>query len=245
MKSFKIFNLYEIIWFISLVLFSIIIPPIIEIFILNNSISWDYYVTTIATICGAISVLLVAKGNIFNVPFGIVEVCLFGSLAFVMGYYGDAFMNLLFLLPAICIGGFLWFKKLKNKTEVQMRRLNFYGWLLIIAISLIVGFSIFQGIKYSNISLEEAILDSTTTALQVVAMLLMITRFREQWIIWIAFNILTIILYSYGLSYLTGGVPAHAISTIITYSGYLLNSIYGFIIWTKKTNKEILNKSRE
>ena len=60
-----------------------------------------------------------------------------------------------------------------------------------------------------------------TTMITVAAQLLMILRYREQWILWIGLNILSIVLW------------AENPSMYLMYGAYLLNSVYGFYNWTK------------
>ena len=49
----------------------------------------------------------------------------------------------------------------------------------------------------------------------------MILRYREQWLLWIALNILSIFLW------------AETPAMYLMYSAYLLNSLYGYYNWTK------------
>ena len=68
-------------------------------------------------------------------------------------------------------------------------------------------------------------LDGLTTIIVVAAQLLMILRYREQWVLWIVLNILSIVLWS--------ETPA----MYLMYSAYLLNSLYGYYNWTKLTKQ--------
>ncbi len=72
-------------------------------------------------------------------------------------------------------------------------------------------------------------LDGLTTVIAVVAQLLMILRYREQWLLWIGLNVISIILW---LQAEEGSLPI-----VIMYSAYLLNSIYGYYNWTKLTKQ--------
>ena len=55
----------------------------------------------------------------------------------------------------------------------------------------------------------------------VAGQLLMILRYREQWILWIALNILSIVLW------------AENPSMYLMFGAYLLNSVYGFYNWSR------------
>ena len=64
-------------------------------------------------------------------------------------------------------------------------------------------------------------LDGLTTVITVAAQLLMILRYREQWLLWIALNVLSIALW------------AETPAMYLMYGAYLLNSLYGFYNWSK------------
>ena len=54
----------------------------------------------------------------------------------------------------------------------------------------------------------------------------MVLRYREQWLLWIVLNIISIALW------------AENTAMYVMYSAYLLNSLYGYYNWSKlqKTN---------
>ncbi|EUJ37880.1 hypothetical protein BTHER_03254 [Brochothrix thermosphacta DSM 20171 = FSL F6-1036] len=61
-------------------------------------------------------------------------------------------------------------------------------------------------------------LDSITTAISVVAQILMTLRYKEQWLLWIVVNILSIILW------IIAGNP----SMVAMWVAFLFNSSYGY-----------------
>ena len=69
-------------------------------------------------------------------------------------------------------------------------------------------------------------LDGLTTIITVAAQLLMILRYREQWLLWIVLNVLSILLW------------AEQPAMYLMYSAYLLNSLYGYYNWTKLVKAE-------
>ena len=85
--------------------------------------------------------------------------------------------------------------------------------------------------KYSNYKIEffnniyAYLLDVITTALSINAQILMIYRYKEQWILWIIIDILQIILYS---------INNIIINIVIMWFVFLCNAFYGLFIWYKK-----------
>ena len=72
------------------------------------------------------------------------------------------------------------------------------------------------------------LIDSITTILSIVAFLLQIGRFMEQWILWMIINVFSITMWSLLL-----GTPEGSVTMIIMFSAYLINGVYGFRNWLK------------
>ena len=64
-------------------------------------------------------------------------------------------------------------------------------------------------------------LDGLSTIIVIAAQALMVLRYREQWLLWILLNIISIALW------------AENTSMYVMYSAYLLNSLYGYYNWSK------------
>lgn len=78
-------------------------------------------------------------------------------------------------------------------------------------------------------------MDSTTTTLSVIATLLMLARYSEQWVMWIIVNVASVILWSMALVKGDSG----AVTLIVMWSAYLFNSIYGYINWRRMAKDSI------
>jgi nicotinamide mononucleotide transporter len=70
-------------------------------------------------------------------------------------------------------------------------------------------------------------IDATTNVLSIVATILMVRRFREQWLLYIVLNIFTIAMWTIRS---INGSPDGAMM-IVMWSAYLVNAVYGFIVW--------------
>src|SRR5665647_219124 len=81
---------------------------------------------SVAGITGVICVVLVAKGNIFNYIFGIINVALYAWISFKAHLYGDAVLNALYYFPMQFIGWYIWIKKRESEESVTVvaRRQN-------------------------------------------------------------------------------------------------------------------------
>jgi nicotinamide mononucleotide transporter len=177
----KLFTPYE--WFLILgVLFSNIIYSVLsgELDILGS----------IASVTGLLCVVLVAKGNIWNYLFGLINVSLYAYISFKATAYGDAALNALYYVPMQFIGFIAWVKRGSVGDQVQARRLSSPTRVLVAELCVI-------GILLGALLLRhygggQPFKDSTTTVLSIAAQALMAMAFMEQWVLWIITNIVRI-----------------------------------------------------
>ena len=192
------------------------------------------YIELIAGIVTVISVVLVAYKSTLNYLFGIIAVILYGYIAYVFTNTGEWMLNWIIYLPMNIIGIFLWKSKLNNNKQVIVKALSNKQFLFIIvllilltnlyAMFLLKSQSFFYGEGIHQYHLSKFYVDSFTTIASVIAMILMLLRFKEQWILWILINIFTIVLWCITFN----------ITMIVMWSTLLLNSLYGYYNWNKK-----------
>ncbi len=217
----KDWTLFEKIW---LLLFTVI-----NIFLF---FAWDdTLLGLISSITGMLCVVLVAKGKISNYYFGIIQTSTYAYISYTYGLYGESMLNALFYFPVNIIGIFLWRKHTTDVQvsgeDVEIKRLNKKGWITVISISIVA--SILYAIFLNAIGGQQVRLDSAAVVLSVIAQILMLKRFAEQWILWIAVNILSVALWLITLTQ-SGG---NDWSMLVMWTAFLVNSIYGYINWVK------------
>ena len=95
---------------------------------------------TITAVSGVVCVVLVAKGNIWNYLFGLINVSLYAYVSFKATAYGDAALNALYYLPMQFIGYFAWRKRVDSEI-VKARRLTRYQrlWVALGCVVLIIA----------------------------------------------------------------------------------------------------------
>lgn len=196
----------------------------------------DSLIGLISSMTGMICVVLVAKGKISNYYFGIVQASTYAYISYSYGLYGEAMLNGLFYLPIQFIGIYLWRKNLTTKStvgeDVKVKRLTSKGWITLIAVSVVA--SVIYAYVLSAIGGQQVRLDSVAVVLSIIAQVLMLKRFAEQWVLWIVVNILSIILWIIVLTQ-TGG---NDWSMLVMWSAFLINSIYGYINWLRMQKKQ-------
>jgi len=218
MKDWKI---YEIIW---LALFSAVA---VFLTVTSNGSVFDFSVFLSGVLC----VVLAAKGNIWTYAFGIYNTFSYAWLSYANGLFGEMGLNLFFFAPMTVIGYFMW-KKHMSGHIVEMKKLRratvltiFAGSLASIAVmGWLLSFIPTQNTPY---------IDATTNVLSIVATFLMIMRFKEQWIMYMTLNVFTILMWSIRLA----NGSSEGMMMVVMWSAYLVNSIYGYHVWSAGANK--------
>lgn len=171
--------------------------------------------------------MLAAKGNILTYVFGMYNTLGYAYLAYNNGLYGELGLNMLFFVPMNIVGFVMWRRHVENGKlrMLQMKQSNFA--LLAFACGLAIlglgfGLSLIPGQNSPYI-------DATTNILSIVATILMVKRYKEQWLLYIVLNIFTIIMWT--LRTVNGSSDGPMM--IVMWSAYLINAIYGFTVWHK------------
>jgi nicotinamide mononucleotide transporter len=124
---------------------------------------------------------------------------------------------------------YLWKKHYNQKSEtVKAKKMS----LPVIAVSLVVVGLCIWGYRQVLVWLggNSTWLDSASTAFSLIANALMVLRYREQWVLWIIVDIVTVIMWI---------LASDWIQTTM-WAVYLLNAFYGLYMWTKLNSTENL-----
>lgn len=187
----------------------------------------DSILGMVSGIAGIICNVFVSKGKISNYFFGLIFAYTYFYISLGANFLGEMNTTLYVYIPAQFIGYFLWkanMQKEQNSAAVIAKALTVKGWIGLLAF-LIIGTLLFvELLNYYGGSSTG--LDGLSTIIVIAAQVLMVLRYREQWLLWIALNIISIALW------------AENTSMYVMYSAYLLNSLYGYYNWSKlqKTN---------
>jgi nicotinamide mononucleotide transporter len=217
-KYFKDWDLYEKIWLL-----------ISTIIIITLSIYWkDSIIGVIASLTGVWCVILIAKGKISNYYFGILNVTTYAYVAFHQQYYGEVMLNLIYFFPMQFIGIYLWTKKRTSKTTdsvkvVYMNNKQRIIWTIITIVAIVL-----YGFVLKKLGGNLPFIDSSSTVMSIIAMILMVFVFVEQWILWILVDVVSIIMWVVVM--LKGG---NDIAILIMWTAFLINAIYGLYNWIK------------
>ena len=210
---------WEIIWIISA-----------TVVILATSLYWkDNFLGIVAALTGIWCVILTGKGKISSFYFGTINTILYAVVAWNAKYWGEVMLNLLYYLPTNFIGIYFWKKNFNKETqEVKKEKLSLKSSIFIylgLAISTL-AYGLFLKLLKGTLPF----VDSMSTVFSIFAQILCIKRLREQWILWIIVDVVTVYMWIYAFIQGTGDF-----ATILMWGIYLINAILMFARWTKET----------
>ena len=213
------YTLFEKLFLLSMILTQIVV------FI----IAPDTPLNIIAGLAGVVSVVMCAKGRTMFYFVGFIQTITYLFLAWQNRFYGEVLENLFYFVTMIW-GIFVWkSNEVKNEdgtSDVLAKKFTADQWLL--SIVLTVSATVIMGWCLNFIGSAQAYTDAATNVMAIFAQLLMVRRYREQWIWWFVIDVFCIKLW-----WVAGNW-----SMVAMYIGWTINTVYGYINWSK------LNKAR-
>jgi nicotinamide mononucleotide transporter len=192
-------------------------------------LQWGTWLSVISMLSGLWCVILVAKGRIFNYYVGVVQVVTYAYICYGYQLYGEFQLNLFYFLPMQFVGLYIWHKNKDTtvKDKVIVKFLNNQqrtAWALISIVA--VGC---YAIYLESLGDPYPVIDSASTVLSVIAMVLMAWRYMEQWVLWIVVDIVSVWLWI--LVVMAKGT--NDVALLVMWSAFLINAVYGFVCWIK------------
>ena len=210
----KGYSLFDRLFLIGMLLLQIIV------FILHP----DSLIGIISGISGVISVVLCAKGKISFYYIGFIQTISYLFLAWDNRFYGEVIENMFYLVTMVW-GIFIWQKSLTKtsdgSTQVIVKRFTVSQWILSIIGTTVA--TIIMGYWLNSISSSQPYTDAATNIFAIFAQLLMIKRYKEQWIWWLLIDVLCIKMW-----FVAGNW-----SMVAMYIAWTVNCIYGWYNWSK------------
>lgn len=182
----------------------------------------------IAGIAGVISVVLCAKGKFSFYFIGFVQTISYLILALNARFYGEVIENIWYLVTMIW-GIFVWKDNLSTGEDggQQVESLKFTPMQWFDAIAGTVVATVVMGFMLSAIGSAQAYTDAATNVMAIFAQILMIKRYREQWLWWFLIDVFCIKLW-----WVAGNW-----SMVAMYIAWTINCIYGWMNWSKGAKK--------
>lgn len=176
-----------------------------------------------AVILGIIAVGLVVVRNVWNFPFGIVMVILYGWIFFEAKLYSDMLLQGIFLVMQVQ-GWWSWMGGEKAEDDlIKVRTLTRGQWLWS-AGAQVGGTLLLGGLMQRFTDAALPFLDAFTAVMSVIGQWWLNKRYLENWIFWIIVDVLYLYIY-----------PSRGLyATAFLYLIFLGMAISGYWAWRKK-----------
>ena len=175
----------------------------------------------VSGISGIFAVVLCSQRKFIFYTFAWCQLITYVILAYEQKLYGEIIENIFYAITMV-VGMFMWLSNYDDKKEQVIVRQQKPWELLATFILMFVVIYIF----YSHLNLTDdtqPFLDSATTVPAFIAQLLMIMRYREQWIFWLIIDVGSILMW----------IHAGDWCMVAQFVFWTINCIYGFYKWSK------------
>ena len=152
-----------------------------------------------------------------NYIWGVVSVVALSFLFYQSGLYSSMVLNI-YLIPTLIWGWFRW------RSDAEPRPVTFVGalwWPVYLLITLSVWWTLVQISSYMGATLP--VNDSFILAASILAQFLLDQKKLENWIVWAIINVVAIKTYQ----------EAGLALVAFQYVFFLLNTVWGFVMWNK------------
>ncbi len=180
----------------------------------------------VATILGLTNVYLIVRRNIWNYPFGLAMVILYAKIFYDYKLYSDALLQIYYVVIQL-YGWWYWLRGRQADGLITVARLA-HGQRALTAGIIIVGAAGLGWFMASNTDASVPYWDATTTVMSLMAQFLLSRRCIENWVLWIAVDVLSIGIYTYKELYLTAGL----------YAVFLGMASWGLMAWLRAERRQ-------
>ena len=214
------YNWFERIFMLAMVLLQVVMYCFVP----------DSLIGMVCGIAGVICVVLTAKGKISSYLFNFIQMITYMIICWDAKLFIE-FGEQIFYFVICIFGVFLWKKNMKKNDDgteqVIAKKFKPWHWVATIVVTVVSTFLLGT---FGEVILGSTLpyIDAFTVALAVIAQLLMVWRYREQWAVWIVIDIASLVMF----------VMLGQWSMVVMYVAWTINAFYGWYNWTKLNRVE-------
>lgn len=212
-----------IVWAVSM------LAILLSFFLLGN----DDYLQLSASLLGACSLILIAKGNVLGQFLSVVFSVMYGIISYFTRYYGEMLTYLGMTAPVAIVAIVSWLRHpfRGNHSEVTVNRLALWEYPLLLLISAAVA----AGFYFLLDFLETPNLWWSTVSIltSCLAMLLSIRRSPLYALGYCLNDVVLIVLWS-----LAARTNLEYVAMVVCFAVFLLNDVYGLVNWLRLRKRQ-------
>lgn len=191
------------------------------------------YLSFIASLLGATSLIFNAKGNPTGLVIMIIFSSIYGYISYTFAYYGEMFTYVCMTLPMSAFALYSWLKNPynNNKSEVKIRRITKKDVIFIIPTAIVATFVFYFILNFFNTANIIPSTFSVTTSF--IAVFLTYKRSPYFALAYAVNDIVLIVLWTLAtienISY---------VSVLVCFIVFLVNDLYSFINWRRMEKRQ-------
>ena len=188
--------------------------------LLTCYIMGDTMLALCSGIAGVISVVLCSQKKFAFYFWGILQLITILIISYQSDLYGKVLENFFYLITMF-VGMSVWNKN-KDGNSTAVRTMGWIDYLIFGTIFLPCA----TGMAYmlvNHYNTDQIALDIVTTVIGIIAQIMLVLRFREQWVLWFVLDVLCIVLWAKDGNW----------CLTAQYVFWTINTVYGYICWKK------------
>ena len=201
--------------------------------IIALSIYWkDTAMGIVSAATGVICVVCTGKGKLSAYIFGAVNTLLYAIIAWNARYYGEVMLNALYYFPLQFYGFYVWSRHMNPETkevEKKMMSRKARAAMLVAVAAAVVAY----GFVLQKLGGALPYVDALSTVVSVVAMIISIKMYAEQWVLWIIVDIVTVVMWA-----VTFANGSESIATLLMWIVYLGNAVIMYFKWMREAARK-------
>ena len=227
-KSFGELKWYE--WMMGAVMILIAARAMIIAFIQGSSDgnpAWLTIINFISAVCGVLCIFFCAKASISNFVFATVNTLVYSVYLVYWHIWGTAALEILFYIPMNFISWYAWVKHRDEVLTHKTKAKRLTAAQNVLCTATVIGSAVIYHWILVKLGGEVAWFDAFTLSIGIVATVLELLRYREQYVWWIITDVVAVGMY-----------VAHFDAVYLTKKSiYLIMAVIGLVNWAR-LNKE-------
>ena len=195
----------------------------ITIQIISAWVNSETALSLLSGISGIIAVVLCSQKNFKFYLFAWIQTLTYFSIAMHQNLYGEM-TEYVFYAITMAYGMWAWLKHYNHETdEVLPRRQSIVSSACTATLTIVGVFVVYLMLNATDDT--QPFLDSVSTVPAFTAQVLMVMRFKEQWLYWLVIDIASIIMW----------INAENWCMTAQFAFWTFNCLYGYKMWSKTT----------
>lgn len=175
----------------------------------------------VAVLFGIVSVYLSTRQHIWSWPTALINVALFFVLFYESGLYSDTGLQVVYFGLSL-YGWYEWLYGGAGRTALPVSRTSRRTWIILGGVG-IVAWAVLGSITSRLPGTSLPYVDAATTTVSLLAQWMMTRKLLENWILWLAVDVVYVAMFIFKGLYLTA----------FNYGIYLVLAMMGYLAWKR------------